>query len=51
MRQLTELDYAFVQMEGKRTPMHITAVMFYDPTGRGQGKEEVMSKLRDLGYM
>ncbi len=38
MRQLTELDYAFVQMEGKRTPMHITAVMFYDPTGRGRGK-------------
>ena len=38
MQQLTELDYAFVQMEGNRTPMHITPVIFYDQSGLKTGK-------------
>jgi WS/DGAT/MGAT family acyltransferase len=30
MQQLTEMDYAFVQMESNRTPMHISPIIFYD---------------------
>lgn len=38
MQQLTELDYAFVQMESNRTPMHISPVIFYDQSSREGGK-------------
>jgi diacylglycerol O-acyltransferase / wax synthase len=38
MQQLTELDYAFVQMESNRTPMHISPVIFYDQAGLKSGK-------------
>lgn len=38
MQQLTELDYAFVQMEGNRTPMHITPILFYDQSALKSGK-------------
>ena len=38
MQQLTELDYAFVQMESNRTPMHISPVIFYDQSGLKRGK-------------
>jgi WS/DGAT/MGAT family acyltransferase len=39
MQQLTELDYAFVQMESNRTPMHISPVIFYDQSSRQGGKK------------
>ena len=38
MQQLTEMDYAFVQMESNRTPMHISPVLFYDQSGNANGK-------------
>lgn len=37
MQQLTEMDYAFVQMESNRTPMHISPVIFYDQSGIADG--------------
>ena len=38
MQQLTEIDYAFVQMESSRTPMHISPVIFYDQSDLKRGK-------------
>ena len=38
MQQLTEMDYAFVQMESNRTPMHISPIIFYDQSGIKGGK-------------
>ncbi len=38
MEQLTELDYAFIQMESNSTPMHITPVIFYDQSEVPGGK-------------
>jgi len=38
MQQLTEMDYAFVQMESNRTPMHISPIIFYDQSGINSGK-------------
>ncbi len=38
MQQLTEMDYAFVQMESSRTPMHISPIIFYDQSANANGK-------------
>jgi WS/DGAT/MGAT family acyltransferase len=37
MQQLTEMDYAFVQMESNRAPMHISPVIFYDQSDLAAG--------------
>ena len=50
MQQLTEMDYAFVQMEGNRTPMHISPVIFYDQSDLKSGKvrfKEILSVFED----
>jgi diacylglycerol O-acyltransferase len=46
MQQLTELDYAFVQMESNRTPMHISPVIFYDQSKLKRGKVRFKEVLR-----
>ena len=38
MKQLTELDNAFIQMESTRTPMHISPVIIYDQSKLSGGK-------------
>ena len=38
MQQLTEMDNNFLQQESPRTPMHISPIIVYDPSGRDGGK-------------
>jgi diacylglycerol O-acyltransferase len=38
VQQLTPMDYMFVQQESQRTPMHISPVIIYDPSGPERGK-------------
>jgi WS/DGAT/MGAT family acyltransferase len=37
MQQLTAMDYSFVQMESKNTPMHISPVIIYDQSDLQNG--------------
>ena len=46
MQQLTELDYAFVQMESNRTPMHISPIIFYNQSNLKRGKIRFKEILR-----
>ena len=47
MEQLSGLDAAFIHQDSARTPMHVTAVLFYDA---GEQRREAISRpgLRDL---
>ncbi|NQX87627.1 MAG: wax ester/triacylglycerol synthase family O-acyltransferase [Halioglobus sp.] len=38
MEQLTEMDSNFLLQESARTPMHISPVLIYDPSGRKDGR-------------
>ncbi len=38
MQQLTEMDNNFLQQESPSTPMHISPIIVYDPSGRDGGK-------------